>query len=79
MKKLFVGGEVLDGGVKIIVQFFVENAGGFAEGLAAFGEEGNFRGGVAGGYGVCGMEEVIKVGVGKGGEVEGGVVLKILD
>lgn len=81
-KKLLVGGKILDGGVKIIVQFFVENARGFAEGLTAFGKERDFGdgvGGVRGGYGVCGMEEVIKVGVGKGGEVKGGVVLKILD
>lgn len=79
MKKLLVGGKILDGSVKIIVQFFMENTGGFAEGLAALGEEGNLRGGIVGGYGVCGMEEVIKVGVGKGGEVKGGVVLKIFD
>lgn len=79
MKKLLVGGKILDGGVKIIVQFFVENAGGFAEGLTAFGEERNLGGGAVGSYGVCGMEEVIEVGVGETGKVEGGVVLEILD
>lgn len=85
MKKLFVGGEVLDGSVKIIVQFFMKNTGGFAEDLAAFGEErdcgGSFGGvgGVRDGYGVCGVEEVIKVGVGETGEVEGGILLEVLD
>lgn len=82
----------MDGGVKIIVQFFVENAGGFAEGLAAFGEEGNLGdwvrscGGGCGAVLACGvrwicngMEEMIEVSIGKGGEVEGGVVFKILN
>jgi hypothetical protein len=64
VKKLFVGGEVLDRTIEIVVKFCVEDVGGFTEGGGAFGEEGDFS------EGVGGMEEVVEVGVGEGGEIK---------
>lgn len=87
MEKLFVGGEVLDGSVKIIVQLVLEDAGGFAKSLTTFGEEGDFGSEACGFGGVveelvwvlgC-VEEVIEVGVSEGEKIEGGILLEILD
>lgn len=96
MEKLFVGGEVLDGGVEVVVELFAKDAGSFAEGFGAGGEERDFWGRVCGfgfglglGFGgaisgaICGvldgLEEVMKVGVRKVREVEGGILLKVFD
>lgn len=64
VKKLFVGGEVLDRTIEIVVKFCVEDVGGFAEGGGAFGEEGDFS------ESADGVEEVVEVSVGEGGEIE---------
>lgn len=65
----------------------LEDAGGFAEGLTAFSEEGDFGSGACGFGGVVEgfvwvlgwVEEMIEVGVSEGGEIEGGILLEILD
>lgn len=60
VEKLFVGGEVLDRTIEIVVKLCVEDAGGFAEGGGAFGEEGDFS------ESVDRVEEVVKVSIGEG-------------
>ncbi len=66
MEKLFVGGEVFDGGVKVVVELFVKDMRSLAEDFRAFGEERDFwlvgRDGV---IMIVRMEEVVEVGVGK--------------
>ena len=42
MEKLVVGGEVFDGGVKVVIEFVTEDVGGFAEGSSTGGEERDF-------------------------------------
>lgn len=87
MEKLFIGGEGFDGGVKIIVQLVLEDAGGFAKSLATFSEEGDFGNGAYGFGGVVEglvwvlgwVEEMIEVGVSEGGKVDSGILLEILD
>ena len=64
VEKLFVGGEVLNGTIEVVVKFCVEDARGFAEGGGAFGEEGDFS------ESVDRVEEVVKVSIGKGREIE---------
>ena len=73
VEKLFVGGEVLDRTIEIVVKFCVEDAGGFAESGGAFGEEGDFS------ESSGGVEEVVKVSVGEGGKIERGILLEIGD
>ena len=67
MEKLFIGRKIFDGEEEIIVKA-MKNTGGFAEGASAFGEERNSANGVGG------MEKVLEIGVGEGGEVGEGDV-----
>lgn len=41
MEKLFVGGEVFDGGVEVVAKLFAEDTGSCAEGFGAGGEKGD--------------------------------------
>lgn len=66
MEKLFVSGEVFDGGVKVVAELFAKDMRSLAEDFRAFGEERDFwlvgRDGV---IMIVRMEEVVEVGVGK--------------
>lgn len=87
MEKLLVGSEVFDGSVKVVIELLMEDARSYAEGFDALGEKRDFRGVIRGIGRVVGVacwvfgwvEEVIKIGVGEGGEIEGGVVLEVFD
>ena len=89
MEKLLVGGEVFDGGIEVVIELVAEDSGSCAEDVGAFGEKGNFWSLWFIDWVVCGMaswvvcrmvvwvEEVVEVGVGEGGEIEGGVLLEM--
>lgn len=66
MEKLLVGGENFDGGEEVVVKLVPEDAGGFAEGLGTFGEEGDFSGGAGR------MKEMVEIHIRELGKVEWG-------